>query len=422
RPRDRPPAAGDDGHRHPEGRHCHPRRHHRLHRGRQDRHLPQSGPPGLRAEPLRGPVRRLRARRQSPPGHRGGDQRSPGRRLLWRRGGRPRLRQGHRRRPAPVAGAAGCGAGRAGGRPGFPHRHRFHPGGSPVMAARTPDLAPRLTDLLPGLRLPRDAVVTGLCLDSRRCAPGDAFVALPGGSHDGRRHIAEAVARGCGAVIAEDRDFDALVTGPVAVPLARVANLHRELSAIAGRFHGEPAARLRISAVTGTNGKTTCSYLLGQLLALLGEPTAIIGTLGHGRVGEGREGFEATGMTTPDALATQRILAGFVEQGVQVVAMEVSSHSLDQYRVAALPFDTAIFTNLSRDHLDYHGTLAAYGAAKARLFKWPGLRHAVINADDPFGRQLLADLPAGVDAIGYGLSTAAAVRVGDVTFGHGGVS
>ncbi|MFA5548874.1 MAG: UDP-N-acetylmuramoyl-L-alanyl-D-glutamate--2,6-diaminopimelate ligase [Porticoccaceae bacterium] len=290
------------------------------------------------------------------------------------------------------------------------------------MAARTPGLAPRLTDLLPGLRLPRDAVVTGLCLDSRRCAPGDAFVALPGGSHDGRRHIAEAVARGCGAVIAEDRDFDALVTGPVAVPLARVANLHRELSAIAGRFHGEPAARLRISAVTGTNGKTTCSYLLGQLLALLGEPAAIIGTLGHGRVGEGREGFEATGMTTPDALATQRILAGFVEQGVQVVAMEVSSHSLDQYRVAALPFDTAIFTNLSRDHLDYHGTLAAYGAAKARLFKWPGLRHAVINADDPFGRQLLADLPAGVDAIGYGLSTAAAVRVGDVTFGHGGVS
>src|SRR5690606_30324578 len=167
-------------------------------------------------------------------------------------------------------------------------------------------------------------------------------------------------------------------------------------------------------------------YLLGQLLALLGEPAAIIGTLGHGRVGEGREGFEATGMTTPDAIATQRILAGFVEQGVRVVAMEVSSHSLDQYRVAALPFDTAIFTNLSRDHLDYHGTLEAYGAAKARLFQWPGLRHAVINVDDPFGRQLLADLPAGVDAIGYGLSDStsalAAVRASEIVYGHGGVS
>ena len=290
------------------------------------------------------------------------------------------------------------------------------------MAARTPDLAPRLADLLPDLSLATDVVVTGLCLDSRRCAPGDVFFALPGGSHDGRRHIAEAIGRGCVAVIAEDRGFDALVTAPLAVPLVRVANLHRELSAIAGRFHGEPAARLRITAITGTNGKTTCSYLLGQLLELLGERAAIVGTLGHGLVAAGAAGFAATGMTTPDAIATQSILAGLVDQGARVVTMEVSSHSLDQYRVAALPFDTAVFTNLSRDHLDYHGTLEAYGAAKARLFQWPGLRHAVINADDRFGRQLLADLPAGVEVLDYSLGAAARVRAVDIAYGQGGLS
>lgn len=279
--------------------------------------------------------------------------------------------------------------------------------------------------LLPGnpVAAASPVAVSGLCLDSRRCAPGDVFIAVNGARHDGRRHIGEAVARGCVAVIAEADGAEGTVDrAAVAVPMVMIPGLDRQLSAIAGRFHGDPGDRLRITAVTGTNGKTTCSYLLGQLLTLLGEPAAIIGTLGYGRVGDRHPALTATGMTTPDAVETQAILGGFADSGVRAVAMEVSSHSLDQHRVTGLAFDTAIFTNLSRDHLDYHGTIAAYGAAKARLFGWPGLRCAVINGDDAFGRQLLASLPAAVEAIDYALSTDARVRASAIRYRPGGVS
>lgn len=264
--------------------------------------------------------------------------------------------------------------------------------------------------------------VSGLCLDSRRCAPGDVFLAVRGGSGDGRRYIPQAVARGCVAVIAEGRDADtALAEFDDAVPLVTVEGLDRQLSAMAGRFYGNPGANLRLTAITGTNGKTSCSYLLGQLLELLGERTGIVGTLGYGLMGDEAR-FVATGMTTPDAVETQRILASFVDRQAVAATLEVSSHSLDQYRVAALPFDTAIFTNLSRDHLDYHGTFEAYGAAKARLFAWPGLRQAVINRDDAFGRQLLAELPPDIAALDYSLSAAAAVRASEVVYSKDGVS
>ena len=279
--------------------------------------------------------------------------------------------------------------------------------------------------LLPGdpVAAASPVAVSGLCLDSRRCVAGDVFLAIRGASSDGRRHIGEAIARGCAAVIAEAEGAEGITEAMIgAVPVVMIAGLDRRLSAIAGRFHGEPGSRLRITAVTGTNGKTTCSYLLGQLLALLGESAAIIGTLGYGRAGDRQPTFTATGMTTPDAVETQGILAGFADSGVRSVAMEVSSHSLDQYRVAGLTFDTAIFTNLSRDHLDYHGTLSAYGAAKARLFGWPGLRCAVINGDDAFGRKLLASLPAGVEAIDYSLSADARVRASAIRYRSGGVS
>ncbi|MCK9564257.1 MAG: UDP-N-acetylmuramoyl-L-alanyl-D-glutamate--2,6-diaminopimelate ligase, partial [Bacteroidales bacterium] len=232
---------------------------------------------------------------------------------------------------------------------------------------------------------------------------------------------------GCVGVIAEGRDAGTALAGlDTDAPLATVDGLDRQLSAIAGRFYGNPGAALRLTAITGTNGKTSCSYLLGQLLEMLGERAGIVGTLGYGLMGHGLTNsgapLVATGMTTPDAVETQRILAAFVEQGATVATLEVSSHSLDQYRVAALPFDTAVFTNLSRDHLDYHGTLDAYGAAKARLFAWRGLRHAVINRDDAFGRQLLAGLPAGVAALDYSLCEAAAVRASDIVYSQRGVS
>jgi UDP-N-acetylmuramoyl-L-alanyl-D-glutamate--2,6-diaminopimelate ligase len=165
-----------------------------------------------------------------------------------------------------------------------------------------------------------------------------------------------------------------------------VRHLAEQLSAIAGRFYGEPSRNLRLVGVTGTNGKTSVSQLIAQALDRLGERCGIIGTLGTGFHGE----LELGRHTTPDAIGVQAALAGLKQREARAVAMEVSSHGLDQGRVAALAFDVAVFTNLSRDHLDYHGSMDAYAAAKARLFDMPGLSCCVINLDDAFGRQLAA--------------------------------
>ncbi|MGB5147157.1 MAG: UDP-N-acetylmuramoyl-L-alanyl-D-glutamate--2,6-diaminopimelate ligase [Porticoccaceae bacterium] len=205
------------------------------------------------------------------------------------------------------------------------------------------------------------------------------------------------------------------------IPVIPVAGLAARISAIAGRFYGEPGAALTITGVTGTNGKTTCTQLLAQLFAVLEAPAGVIGTLGAGVLG-GPIALADTGLTTPDAIATQRLLAEFRDQGVHRVAMEVSSHSLDQQRVAGVPMHTAVFTNLSRDHLDYHRDMAAYRAAKARLFQQPGLASAVINLDDPAGPELLGALPPGVAGYGYSAQGGdAAIRALDAEFSAAGV-
>lgn len=232
-------------------------------------------------------------------------------------------------------------------------------------------------------------VVSGLALDSRRVRRGDAFFALRGSHGHGIEFAAGAVQRGAQVVLAEAPAID---TPPLDVPLLWVDGLREQVGEIAARFHERPAEALRIIGVTGTNGKTSCVQLLAQALSLLGHRVASIGTLGAGLHGELREGER----TTPDALAVQQLLADFRDAGASHVAMEVSSHALEQGRVAAVEFEVAAFTNLTRDHLDYHGSMQAYGAAKARLFAWPSLQAAVINLDDPFGRSLLAQLPAGV--------------------------
>lgn len=160
--------------------------------------------------------------------------------------------------------------------------------------------------------------------------------------------------------------------------------------------------------VTGTNGKTSCAWWLTQLLQTLGKKTGLIGTLGCGVWEQGRAvDMRETGYTTPDATLLQKILVDFTQQGVSHVVMEVSSHGLVQGRVKAVPFSTALFTNLSHDHLDYHRTMEEYGAAKARLFQHPGLQHAVINIDDSFGRSLVADIKQ-VPVLTYGISNSAA--------------
>lgn len=231
----------------------------------------------------------------------------------------------------------------------------------------------------------RDLLIRELSLDSRTVRAGDLFLAVPGGKFDGRAHIADALQRGAAAVAYE---VDGATVLPITdVPLIPVKSLAAQLSDIAGRFYGEPSRHLNLVGVTGTNGKTSVTQLVAQALDLLGQHCGIVGTLGTGFYGALQSGLH----TTPNPIAVQATLADLKKAGARAVAMEVSSHGLDQGRVTALAFDVAVMTNLSRDHLDYHGTMEAYAAAKARLFAWNDLKCRVVNLDDAFGRQLAAE-------------------------------
>ena len=238
---------------------------------------------------------------------------------------------------------------------------------------------------------------TGLAIDSRKVQPGDLFLAYPGASSDGRRYIGDAVAAGAVAVLWDDNDFEWDARWRVAN--MAVAGLRHQAGRIVSRFFGEPSRHLWIAGVTGTNGKTSCTHWIAQAMSRLGRPTAVIGTLGSGFPGE----LDASMNTTPDPVSLHRQLDAMRRKGARGVAMEVSSHGLDQGRVNGVDFDVALFTNLSRDHLDYHGSMEAYGEAKARLFDWPQLRHAVVNLDDTFGAGLAARIDRSrVNVIGYG--------------------
>jgi UDP-N-acetylmuramoyl-L-alanyl-D-glutamate--2,6-diaminopimelate ligase len=232
---------------------------------------------------------------------------------------------------------------------------------------------------------PSDLMIRELTLDSRNVRGGDLFLAVPGGSFDGRDHIADALKRGAAAVAYEVEGAKVL---PITdVPLIPVKGLSAQLSDIAGRFYGDPSRNLNLVGVTGTNGKTSVTQLVAQALDLLGQHCGIVGTLGTGFYGSLQSGRH----TTPDPIAVQATLSDLRKAGAKAVAIEVSSHGLDQGRATALAFDVAVLTNLSRDHLDYHGTMQAYGAAKAKLFAWSDLRCRVINIDDEFGRTLAAE-------------------------------
>ena len=237
------------------------------------------------------------------------------------------------------------------------------------------------------------AMIERLSSDSRRCAPGVAFLAYPGEVADGRRHIPDALARGAAAVVWEHEGF--AWDSSWKIPNAPVKNLKQQAGALAHEFYGRPSESLWVCGVTGTNGKTSCSQWIA---ALLGK-TAVIGTLGAGFPGS----LSSAVNTTPDAVELQFLLKEFRRQGASAVAMEVSSHGLAQGRVNGVRFDCALFTNLTHDHLDYHGTMAAYGEAKARLFEMPGLEVAVLNLDDPFGVELARRLAGRVRTIGYSL-------------------
>lgn len=244
--------------------------------------------------------------------------------------------------------------------------------------------------------------IENLVTDSRLIRPGDTFLAYPGKRLDARRFIPQALAAGANAILWEPRGF---AWDPAwQVPNLPVEGLRARAGAIADRVYGHPSRRLRLVGITGTNGKTSCSHWIAQALSLLGDRTAVIGTLGNGFP----EALDAATHTTPDAVQLQRILADYVRQGARCVAMEVSSHGIEQGRVNGSAFAVAVFTNLSRDHLDYHGSMETYAAVKARLFQWPGLGHAVLNLDDGYGIELSRRLPDGQAIIGYGFDDAAA--------------
>lgn len=239
---------------------------------------------------------------------------------------------------------------------------------------------------------------TGLTADSRRVAAGDIFVAYPGYSLDGRRFVADAVGRGAVAVLWEAAD--GLAPPTLGVPCLPVEGLRALSGYLAHEVYGRPSASLWLAGVTGTNGKTTVSQWLAQVLTDLGQRCGIIGTLGCGFPGQ----LDAATNTTPDAPALHRQLARFRADGAVAAAMEVSSIGLDQGRVNGAEFDVAIFTNLTRDHLDYHGSMEAYAGAKTQLFDLPGLAGHVINLDDAFGlHQARRLLERGQRVIAYTL-------------------
>ncbi|MFP9468375.1 UDP-N-acetylmuramoyl-L-alanyl-D-glutamate--2,6-diaminopimelate ligase [Pectobacterium brasiliense] len=233
-----------------------------------------------------------------------------------------------------------------------------------------------------------------MTLDSRVAAAGDLFVAIVGHKADGRRYIPQAIAQGVAAIVAEAEGeaADGTVREMHGVSVVYLSNLNQRLSALAGRFYQQPAEKLQLIGVTGTNGKTTTTQLLAQWSQALGETSAVMGTVGNGLLGRAIP----TENTTGSAVDVQQVLSQLVDQGATFAAMEVSSHGLVQHRVAALPFAAAVFTNLSRDHLDYHGDMESYEAAKWALFSEHRVGQMIINADDDVGLRWLAKLPDAV--------------------------
>ncbi|HEX7029733.1 MAG TPA: UDP-N-acetylmuramoyl-L-alanyl-D-glutamate--2,6-diaminopimelate ligase [Gammaproteobacteria bacterium] len=257
-----------------------------------------------------------------------------------------------------------------------------------------------LHDLLngiPGVAPVADRVVQGVSLDSRFVVPGGAFLACAGISSHGLDYLDEALRRGAEVVLWEPAAGLQPPKLPSGVTAVRVPDLSAQAGAIAAGFYGDPSARIDVIGITGTNGKTSVSHLAAQALSAYGRRCAVSGTLGYGFV----DSLEPATHTTPDAVKLQALFAQLAGSGADAVAMEVSSHALEQQRVAGVKFHTAVFTNLSRDHLDYHDDLSAYAAAKRRLFQMPGLRAAVVNVDDATGRDIVANLPAGVRAIPF---------------------
>ena len=267
-----------------------------------------------------------------------------------------------------------------------------------IMPAREASSGARLSALLDGYAsIPAglDRRVTAVCDDSRAVGPGAVFFARRGLRADGRRFVGRAIASGAAAVVTEGGGKPLRVdAGAVVVTVGDVAGA---LGHAASRFFGDPSKHLSVAAVTGTNGKTSVTHLAARAC---GERCAVMGTLGAGPPAR----LEAVALTTPGPIEIHRRLSEMRDDGFDTLAMEVSSHALDQRRIEGVRVDTAVFTNLGRDHLDYHPDMSAYARAKASLFEVPGLAHAVVNVDDRFGCELIGRIRPGVETVGLTLA------------------
>ncbi len=259
-----------------------------------------------------------------------------------------------------------------------------------------------------------DRKVTGLAYDSRCVAPGDLFAALPGTRDDGLRHAAEAVERGASVILAPEPGGMTLQV-PEGVTVVCVKDVRRALGLVSSAFHGDPSGTMKVIGITGTNGKTTLTYLVEEMLIKAGIPCGVIGTIGYRLGGESRPAHH----TTPQAPDLQALLRWMADGGASAVAMEVSSHALEQHRIDGTRFAFAVFTNLSQDHLDYHGDFEAYYQAKRRLFTDFAPGASVINLDDQWGRRLAGECPG--ETITYGEHPDSIIRIAGSTLGRDGV-
>lgn len=265
----------------------------------------------------------------------------------------------------------------------------------------------------------QDRVRGQLHCDSRQLKAGDGFIAWPGAATDGRRYVTTALAQGAAACLVEEQGAEAFAFTQDAV--ASYPGLKAATGPIAAAYYRQPTVVLQVVAVTGTNGKTSTAWWLAQALSALPDgqwPSAVIGTLGTGRPPQ----VQHTGLTTPDPVLLQGQFRAFVDAGLKACAIEASSIGLAERRLDGTRIAVAIFTNFTQDHLDYHGGMDAYWAAKAELFRWPGLRAAVVNTDDAMGLELLDGLAgAGLDLWSVAIDRPARLQAVDVGYGQEGL-
>lgn len=259
-----------------------------------------------------------------------------------------------------------------------------------------------------------DIVLEGITLDSRQVRPGMAFLAVAGGTTHGLEFVAQAESAGASVIIHDGQ----VSVPPLGIPCVEVPGLGHHLSSLASRFFHAPSEHLNVTGITGTNGKTSTAHFLAQAWHRAGHRAGMIGTLGSGPFGR----LQAAQLTTPDPISLQRTLSDCVDEGVEQLAMEVSSHALAQGRCDDVRFEAGVFTNLSRDHLDYHGSMEAYAAAKRRLFADCKPRFAVINMDDAFGKKLIEEFSSAMQILSYGTNGSSELRAAISAMDSSGMS